>query len=59
MNKDCKVYYCGTDNDRSKISIDRSWNKWFYNMYIYHETQPTGYYTVKYWHYVDGNIVEW
>ena len=59
MNKDCKVYYCGTDNDRSKISIDSSLNKWFYNMYIYHETQPTGYYTVKYWHYVDGNIVEW
>ncbi len=59
MNKDCKVYYCGTDNDKSKISIDWSWNKWFYNMYIYHETQPTGYYTVKYWHYVDGNIVEW
>ena len=54
-----KVYYKGTADDWTNISIDSS-NSRLINAtrYYYSETQPTA--SGNYWHYDgDGNVVEW
>lgn len=54
------VYYKGTENDWSNISIDSDNNFNFTDAtrYYYSETQPTS--TGNYWHYDEnGNIVVW
>ncbi len=54
-----KVYYKGTDSDWKNITIEDD-NSALLNAdrYYYSETQPSDTQN-KYWHFVDGEIVEW
>ena len=57
------VYYCGTQSDWSKISVNSAANPGLFGStgsdprYYYSETQPTA--SGQYWHYVDGEPTPW
>ena len=53
------VYYIGNAEEWTNISIDSYDNSKLTNAtrYYYSETEPTD--SGRYWHYVDGEIVEW
>lgn len=54
-----KVYYMGTEADMSKIVVNDTHGELtkLATWYLYSEQQPTT--NGNYWHYVNGEIVEW
>ena len=56
-----KVYFKGTPSDWVKITIDSTGNEPLQNatIYYYSEKPNTEEIVADYWHYVDGDIIEW
>ena len=56
--RNLKVYYNGVESDWKKITIKDNSILLSSDRYYYSETQPSDTQN-KYWHFVDGEIVEW